>query len=118
MSKNLQFTVNLSVPGQQFGADFYIRAVIEVESFGTAETGSGYLADPEGYDAGSGPEWFVAEDPELFLDCGGDGEQQGVRAELASVLVDFITSDATMIEQVESAIADTRKDDRKTRRRS
>jgi hypothetical protein len=106
-----KITVNLLVPGQQFGADFYIRAVIEVESFGTAETGRGYLASPEGYDAGSGPGWLVAEDPELFLDCGGDGEQQGVRAELASALVDFITSDATMIEQVESAIADMREED-------
>ena len=111
MAKNQRLTVNLLVPGQQFGADFYIRAVIEVESFGAPETGRGYLADPEGYDAGSGPEWFVAEDSELFLDCGGDGEQQGVRAELASVLVDFITSDATMIEQVESAIADMREED-------
>ena len=111
MAKNQRLTVNLLVPGQQFGADFYIRAVIEVESFGAPETGRGYLADLEGYDAGSGPEWFVAEDSELFLDCGGDGEQQGVRAELASVLVDFITSDATMIEQVESAIADMREED-------
>ena len=111
MAKNQRITVNLLVPGQQFGADFYVRAVIEVESFGTPETGRGYLADPEGYDAGSGPEWFVAEDPELFLDCGGDGEQQGVRAEFSSALTDFITSDATMIEQVESAIADMREED-------
>jgi len=102
MAKNQQLTVNLLVPGQQFGTDFYIRAVVEVESFGTPKTGRD-------------PRWSVAEYPELFLDCGGNGESVVAGPEFADALAYFVTTNLEMIEQVESAIADIRKDDRKTR---
>ena len=100
-----KLTLTIPLPGHHFGADFYVKAVIEVTDAGTPETGRGYLADPWNYDAGSAPEWSVFGTPELFLDCGGDGETVTIGPEFANALRDLIEDDKAIKEQVEEKIA-------------
>lgn len=95
----------IHVPGLQFDTDFFLKAQIAVTSFGEPETGRGYLADPFNYDPGSAPEWSVIGNPELYHDCGGDGEALTVGGRLADALKEFIENDKAVIEQIESAIA-------------
>jgi hypothetical protein len=102
----LTFTATLFPPGNPFSADFYIKAEIEVAHFGSPETGRGYMADPMNYDPGSDPEWSVIGKPELFLDCGGDGEPVAIGEAFADALKDLIESDKDIAEQVVSKIDD------------
>ena len=97
--------LTIPLPGHHFGADFYVKTVIEVTDAGTPETGRGYLADPWNYDAGSAPEWSVFGTPELFLDCGGDGEPVTIGPEFANALRELIEDDKAIKEQVEEKIA-------------
>ena len=103
MSTKIEIIIPL--PGLHFGAAWYVRATIEVENFGTPEVGRGYLADPAGYDAGSGPEWSIVGTPALFLDSGGDGEAVTLGPQTADAIREFIESDKAVIEQVEKIIA-------------
>ena len=105
MSKPYTFTATLFPLGPIFGTDFYIVAQIAVDHFGSPEVGRGYMADPANYDPGSGPEWFVEGNPELFHDCGNGGEKVEIGQTLADALDEFICDDPHMIEQVESNIA-------------
>ena len=98
----------LPLPGLHFGSDWYVRATVEVENFGTPEVGRGYLADPAGYDAGRGPEWSITGTPELFLDSGGDGEAVTLGPQGSAAIREFIESDKAAIEQVERQIAKER----------
>jgi hypothetical protein len=106
MAHLFTFDAVLFPSGNPFGTDFYIKATIEVEHSGWPETGRSYMADPMNYDPGSDPEWSVTGTPELFLDCGGDGEQVVIGEALADALVDLIQSDKSLIEQVVSKIDD------------
>ena len=95
----------ISLPGLHFGTDFYVKATIEVTHFGSPEVGRGYMADPAGYDPGSGPEWSIVGTPALFLDSGGDGEAVTIGPQTADAIREFIESDAAVIERVEKIIA-------------
>ena len=95
----------ISLPGLHFGADWYVKATIEVTHFGSPEVGRGYMADPRNYDAGSGPEWSIVGTPELFLDSGGDGEAVTIGPQTADAIREFIESDKAVIEQVGWIIA-------------
>jgi hypothetical protein len=109
MSTRIEATI--FVPGYPFGADFFIKAIIEVEHFGQSEVGRGYLADPANYDPGSAPEWSVFGTPELHLDLGGGkSEIQTIGPEFAARLADYITEDKQIIEQVEAAISEAKED--------
>ena len=90
----------IPLPGLHFGADWYIKATIEVESFGTPESGRQTWGDPENYDPGSGPEWSIVGTPELFLDSGGYGEAVTIGPQTADAIREFIESDKAVIEQV------------------
>ena len=102
MSKPELVTVTLPVPGNPFGTDFYILATLEIESWGTPETGRGYMADPANYDPGAGPEWSC-KSAVLFHDCGGDGDPVLALDNLLSALAEFVESDA-MRPAVEEAL--------------
>jgi hypothetical protein len=102
--------VTLFPSGYPFGADFFIKAVIEVEHFGSAEYIPPYNK-PEDYDPGSGPEWSVFGTPELHLDLGGGkSEIPTIGPEFAARLADFITEDKHIIEQVEASISEAKED--------
>lgn len=110
MSKNT-FTANLFPMGEQFGANFFIKATIEVTDFGSPEVGRSYMADPTNYDPGSAPEWSCAG-VELFYDCSGpDGERVGIGEKLAEVLREFVEDDDDLIVQVEAAISEFASED-------
>lgn len=109
MTTKIESTI--APPGYPFGADFFIKATIEVEHFGSPEVGRGYMADPDKYDPGSAPEWSVFGTPELHLDLGGGkSEIQTIGPEFAARLADYITEDKQIIEQVESAISEAKED--------
>jgi hypothetical protein len=113
MSKPSTITKNL-FPGTAFfgcWADFYIKAEIQIDSFGSPETGRGYMADPAKYDPGSGPEWSIVGTPELFHDCGGDGEKVQIGPKLVEALKEFIESDKRIAEQIEESIAKEQRDE-------
>jgi hypothetical protein len=99
-----KITATIPLPGLHFGADFYVKAVIEVTHFGSAEYIPPYNR-PDLYDPGGGPDWTVAGTPELFLDSGGDGEPVAIGPEFAAVIETLLTTDKAAMEAVESQIA-------------
>lgn len=105
-----QITATIPLPGTQFSTNFYIRATIDVTSFGEPETGRGYLADPAGYDLGAGAEWSITGTPELYLDSGGDGERVLIGPEFAEALKAFIERDSAASDAAEREIANHAKE--------
>ena len=106
MSTKITFlNIIVPLPGLHFAADFYVRATIGVTDFGTPESGRQTWGNPENYDPGSGPEWYVAGTPQLFLDSGGDGEAVTIGPQFSEALVDFLHSDKAVIEVIEREIS-------------
>ena len=95
----------IPLPGLHFGADWFVKATIDVEDFGRPETGRTFYGDPERYDPGSAPEWSIVGTPALFLDSGGDGEAVTLGPQTADAIREFIESDKAVVEQVERIIA-------------
>ena len=95
----------ICLPGLHFGTNWFVKATIEVTHFGSPEVGCGYMADPAGYDAGSGPEWSIIGTPTLFLDSGGEVEPVTIGPQTADAIREFIESNEAVIEQVERIIA-------------
>lgn len=104
------FTTNLFPKGNPFNADFYIVADIQIDSYGSPETGRGYLADPMNYDPGSDPEWSLCK-VKLFLDCGGDGEPVQIGPKFAEAIMEYIEADKDLCEQVCEAIGKFARDE-------
>ena len=99
------YEMTLFVPSHPMGTDFYIKAVIEVESYGAKP-------DPWGDDPGAGAEWSCTA-IELWHDCGGEGERVwGMGCELFDHLRGLVEDDGSMREQVEENLSKIAKDAR------
>lgn len=109
MTKPDIITVDLSVPGTPFQTDFFIRATLEIESFGSDEFIPPYNR-PDLYDPGAGPDWSCIK-VELWHDCGGDGEPVEIRPTLADHIKEFVES-KEMRDAVEEEIAEAASDAR------
>lgn len=94
----------IPLPGLHFGADWYVRATIEVTHFGCAEYIPPYNR-PDLYDPGGAPDWCVSGTPELFLDSGGDGEPVTIGPQFSAALRELIETDDAIETEVEKVIA-------------